>query len=50
MEMNQKCEKYIENLNDFGRNLHNRYITRRISFSDREIAENLYSLGYVETG
>ena len=49
MEMNETCEKFIHNLGEFISNLQARYITRRISFSDREMAENFYSLGYVET-
>lgn len=47
--MSESCEKYTKCIRDFSRDLQTRYMTRRISFFNKDIAENLYSLGYVET-
>jgi hypothetical protein len=49
MEMTDGCLKYVNNLAEFTRDLSTRYMTRGISFFDREIPDALYSLGYVET-
>ena len=49
MKMSESCERYANEIRDFSRDLHTRYVTRRISFFNRDIAESLYSLGYVET-
>jgi hypothetical protein len=49
MNMHAACESYIKNLKEYSRDIQSRYMTRRISFFNRDIAENLYSLGYVET-
>ena len=49
MEMTENCLKYSSNLIEFTRNLNTRYMTRRISFFDRDTPEAAYSLGYVET-
>jgi DNA-binding beta-propeller fold protein YncE len=49
MSVTEKCSSYLTNLKEFSRDLTNRYMTRRISFYDRDIADTLYSLGYVET-
>lgn len=49
MEMSESCEKYMKFLKEFNKDINNRYTTRRISFFNRDIADNLFSLGYVET-
>lgn len=49
MNIAEKCEKYLTVLNEINKDLANRYVSRRISFFNREIPENFYSLGYVET-
>jgi hypothetical protein len=49
MNMNEGCEKYIKCLREYNKDIGTRYTTRRISFFNRDITENLYSLGYVET-
>jgi hypothetical protein len=47
--MSDSCEKYTRSLKEFTRDLNTRYMNRRISFYNRDIAESLFSLGYVET-
>jgi hypothetical protein len=47
--MTDSCLKYADSLAEYTRDLSTRYMTRRISFFDREIGDALYSLGYVET-
>ena len=49
MNMNEGCEKYMKCLREYNKDVGTRYTTRRISFFNRDITENLYSLGYVET-
>lgn len=49
MNMHKTCENYIKSLKEYSRDIQSRYMTRRISFFNRDIAENLFSLGYVET-
>lgn len=47
--MSENCEKYIKILKEYNKDTSTRYTTRRISFFNRDIADSLYSLGYVET-
>lgn len=49
MSINENCEKYLKCLREYTKDINTRYTTRRISFFNRDIVENMYSLGYVET-
>ena len=47
--MSNSCEKYMNQLKEYSSDSQNRYINRRISFYNRDLGDNFYSLGYVET-
>lgn len=49
MKLNEECEKYIKCLQEYNKDANIRNTSRKISFFCRDIAENNYSLGYVET-
>lgn len=49
MNINENCEKYANNLREYTKEVENRFITRRISFYNREDIPTKISLGYVET-
>ena len=47
--MKEVCENHTKTLKEYGRCFQETNSTRRISFFNRDIPDNLYSLGYVET-
>lgn len=49
MNMAESCKKQNAILDEFTSELATRYMTRLISFFDRDMVESFFSLGYVET-
>ena len=43
--MKELCEQHIKVIKEYGRSIQENNFTRRISFFNRDIPENMYSLG-----
>jgi hypothetical protein len=47
--MSDTCDKYINELANKTVDYETNYITRRVSFHDQEISDQLFTIGYIET-
>lgn len=49
MGISENCEKHIKSLQEFNNDVATRYMTRRITFNNRDDTPFTFSLGFVET-
>ena len=47
--MNENCDRHLENLKEYSKNLQQHFTTKKISFFNRDIAQNFLTIGYIET-